>query len=214
MAYRDDVADVAYAAAIAHSQGKATYRPYPDAEAMNLTQAGYCARLVRQAHESAMQLPAFGWEFARANARDMEEALRGHECIISRGAVVAMNGTSHRNGHIGIYLGAVPGFTGNQIVHNTSSTSWGPGTVITAYKRVQGIVTGFYSALPVRVPAIDPAHPKVVLLPGSELVHCRAVVEDGVTRVDLRPLAEALGYEVVAEHLVGQGKLYLRPRPA
>jgi hypothetical protein len=134
MAYRDDVADVAYAAAIAHmKQGQLTYRPFHDAELMYLQARGYCARFVRQCHEAAMQLPAFEWEFARANARDMEEALRGHECIISRGAVVAMNGTSHRNGHIGIYLGAVPGFTGNQIVHNTSSTSWGPGTVITAY---------------------------------------------------------------------------------
>ena len=51
---------------------------------------------------------------------------------------------------------------------------------------------------------------KVVLLPGSEVVTCRPQIEDGVTRCDLRPLAEALGYEVIADHLAEQNKIYLR----
>ncbi|MEA3400654.1 MAG: peptidoglycan recognition family protein [Armatimonadota bacterium] len=50
--------------------------------------------------------------------------------------------------------------------------------------------------------------PKIVLLPGSELVSCNARIEDGVTRVDLRPLVEALGYRI-HNHLRDQGKLYL-----
>ena len=51
---------------------------------------------------------------------------------------------------------------------------------------------------------------KVVLLPGSEPIACRPQIEDGVTRVDLRSLAEALGYEVITDHLADQNKIYLR----
>lgn len=67
---------------------------------------------------------------------------------------------------------------------------------------------------PLGPPLVDAAHPRVVLLPGSELVDCHAVVEGGVTRCDLRPLAEALGFVVVAEHLATDGKLYLRGEAA
>lgn len=51
---------------------------------------------------------------------------------------------------------------------------------------------------------------KVVLLPGSTVIDCRPEVDAGVTRCDLRPLAEGLGYEVIAEHMSTQNKLYLR----
>ncbi len=50
---------------------------------------------------------------------------------------------------------------------------------------------------------------KVVLLPGSEVINCRPALEDGVTRVDLRPVAEALGCEVY-DHIADQNKVYLR----
>jgi len=53
---------------------------------------------------------------------------------------------------------------------------------------------------------------KVVLLPGSQVIDCRPAVEAGVTRCDLRQLAEALGYEVIADHLSTQRKLYVRKR--
>ena len=53
---------------------------------------------------------------------------------------------------------------------------------------------------------------KVVLLPGSTVIDCRPAIEQGTARCDLRPLAEALGYEVIAEHLSTQNKLYLRMR--
>lgn len=53
---------------------------------------------------------------------------------------------------------------------------------------------------------------KVVRLPGSQVIDCRPEVEAGVTRCDLRPLSEALGYEVIADHLSTQRKLYLRMR--
>jgi len=51
---------------------------------------------------------------------------------------------------------------------------------------------------------------KIILLPGSEVVACNAAIENGVTRCDLRPLAEALGAEVFSEHLNEQNKIYTR----
>jgi len=50
---------------------------------------------------------------------------------------------------------------------------------------------------------------KVVLLPGNEVIDCSARLEEGVTRCDLRPLAESLGYHV-HDHISEQGKVYLR----
>ncbi|MGI5820114.1 MAG: peptidoglycan recognition family protein [Armatimonadota bacterium] len=50
--------------------------------------------------------------------------------------------------------------------------------------------------------------PKIVLLPGSEVVECNAAVEGGTTRVDIRPLAEALGCRVY-DRLREQGKVYV-----
>ncbi len=52
---------------------------------------------------------------------------------------------------------------------------------------------------------------KVVLLPGSQVIACRPRLEDGTTRVDLRPLATALDCEVY-DHLADQGKVYLRKK--
>ncbi|MFP4250215.1 MAG: peptidoglycan recognition family protein [Armatimonadota bacterium] len=51
--------------------------------------------------------------------------------------------------------------------------------------------------------------PKIVLLPGSEVIECNAAVEGGTTRVDLRPLAEALRC-TVHDRLSEQGKVYVR----
>ncbi len=53
---------------------------------------------------------------------------------------------------------------------------------------------------------------KIVLLPGSQVIDCRPAVEQGITRCDLRPLAEGLGHDVIAEHLQTQRKLYVRKR--
>jgi len=173
MAYRDDVADIAYAAAIAHMrQGKSsvTIRGVT----FDLVTKGYCARFCRQCFECAQALQPFYWPYAAPNARRMEEWLKGagkKAISLSPGSIVAMNGTTHSAGHIGIYLGTLPGFDGVQIAHNTSGYN-GPGTVITALSRVQGIVSGYYNTLPAR-PATAPEGPvdvegKVVVLPGDQ----------------------------------------------
>jgi len=52
---------------------------------------------------------------------------------------------------------------------------------------------------------------KIVRLPGSKEIPCRARVEGEVTRVDLRPFAEELGYEVIAR-IAEEGKVYVRSR--
>ncbi len=51
---------------------------------------------------------------------------------------------------------------------------------------------------------------RVVLLPGSHVIECNPVIEDGVARCDLRPLVEALGREVIPNHIKEQGKIYIR----
>jgi len=51
---------------------------------------------------------------------------------------------------------------------------------------------------------------KIVLLPGSEIINCAPALEDGTMRCNVRQLAEALGVEVIAEHLADQNKIYLR----
>jgi len=55
---------------------------------------------------------------------------------------------------------------------------------------------------------------KIVLLPGSQVIDCRPVIEHGVTRCDLRPIADALEHDVIVEHLSTQRKIYLRGRDA
>ena len=55
---------------------------------------------------------------------------------------------------------------------------------------------------------------KIVLLPGSTVIDCRPVIEHGVTRCDLRPIADALEYDVIVEHMSTQRKIYLRGRDA
>ena len=50
---------------------------------------------------------------------------------------------------------------------------------------------------------------RVVVLPDNRVVECAARVEDGVTRVALRPLAEALGWRV-HDRIAEQGKVYVQ----
>lgn len=49
---------------------------------------------------------------------------------------------------------------------------------------------------------------KVVLLPDNEVVECAPAIENGVTRVALRPLVAALGCKV-HDHIGDQGKVYV-----
>lgn len=61
--------------------------------------------------------------------------------------------------------------------------------------------------------SVPPTELKVILGTGPEpeVIDCNAGVENGVTRSDLRPVAEALGYEVI-DHIADQNKIYLRKK--
>lgn len=54
----------------------------------------------------------------------------------------------------------------------------------------------------------SPGNVRVVLLPDNAVVDCAAQIEDGTTRVTMRPLLEALGHQV-HDHVKDQGKIYV-----
>ncbi len=58
----------------------------------------------------------------------------------------------------------------------------------------------------------DDTELQIRLLPGSSAIDCRPALCDGVTRCDLRPLAETLGYTVIADTMADDGIIYLRRR--
>ena len=209
MATKNDVAAIAGAVTAAHSRGQkwVTIRGKTfDTKTTNL-----CARFVRIAYEAAMGIEAFNWPYAAPNARTMEEKLKANNKRVQvpgPGDIVAMNNSSKYTnpaGHIGIFLGN--GF----IAQNTSSTVWGPGTVKTELHRVASIISGYYSTLPAAAQIEDARYPRIVLEPGGVIVRCNAELVDGVTRCDLRALAEAVGLEVHGEHLDERNAIYLKP---
>jgi len=170
---------------------------------------GMCSMFVRQCCEVA-----FGWrdhEYSTSqdinpqlfggSARETEALLKGAGLRTTkpvRGDIVCFNRNSGRHGHIGIFLGD------NRFAENTSSRLRGPGTVISSLSSMLYRVTGYY-----HLAFADADVLRVVFLPGSEVIDCRPRIEDGVTRCDLRLLAERLGYEVY-DHIADQGKIYLR----
>lgn len=133
------VAELAEHMAARHKAGYTTSSHY--GVTFNLREGGYCARFVRQCHEAALHLPEFSWPFAAPNAIEMEKKLKaaGHSVDSPRrGDVVAFNRNTGAHGHIGIILGN--GF----FAENTSSTTRGPGTVISRMADLLPRVTGYY----------------------------------------------------------------------
>ncbi len=173
---------------------------------------GMCSMFVRQCCEVA-----FGWrdhEYSTSqnsnpqlfggSAKETEALLSGAGLRTTkpvRGDIVCFNRDSGRYGHIGIILGS------NRFAENTSSQSRGPGTVISSLNSMPHRITGYY-----HLAFADVAVLRVVLLPGSNVVACRPKIEEGVCRVDLRLLAEKLGFEVY-DRIAEQGKIYLRNSP-
>jgi hypothetical protein len=56
----------------------------------------------------------------------------------------------------------------------------------------------------------DDTELQIRLLPGGAPIDCHPALSDGVTRCDLRPLAETLGYTVIADTMADDGVIYLR----
>ena len=198
------VADVARRAVVARRAGRSTYSE--GSATFMLDQGGMCARFVRQCCEVVAGLPAFGIWFAAPTARQMEENLkRGGKrvTVLQDGDIVACNKQSYWAGHICVFLGD------GVVAENTSSGQRGdpraPGTKITPLSALLGEVSGYYR------PFDAAAEPRVVLFNAdgtSKVVDCHLRIEGDVSRVDLRVLAEALGF-TVTDHLADQGKVYV-----
>lgn len=175
-----------------------------------LTDVAYCSEFVRECCEAAAGSGAFTLPYFGGTARETERKLRAAGKTVGeakRGNIVCFNaGNAGTWGHIGLALG------GGLYAENTSSKTRGPGFVVSKLADVAGRVSGIYQILPARKaePTVNTNEPKIILLPGSQVIDCHAELQGGTTRCDLRALAEGLGYQVVDSHLQTQGKLYLR----
>jgi hypothetical protein len=146
-------ADVAEAVAARHEAGDHTATL--NGVVFNLDETGYCARFVRQCFECAEGLEPFSWPYAAPTAVSMERALKNAHTVTvgpARGVVVCFNKGSGANGHIGICLG------NGKFAENTSSTSRGPGTVVSNLSSMGGRITGYYSPSRIVAPP-DPNAP-------------------------------------------------------
>lgn len=198
------VAQVAQRAVAARKAGRTIYSE--GGQTFALDQGGMCARFVRQCCEVAAGLPAFGAWFAAPTARQMEQNLKAAGKGVSDpapGDIIAMNNQSYAAGHIGIFVGD------GLVAENTSSGRRGdPGAAGTKISRLSDIgpreVSGYYRPF-------EGGGPSVVVQAAdgsSRVIACHLKVEGGVSRVDLRAVVEALGFEVT-DHLADQGKIYV-----
>lgn len=180
----------------------------------DLTDVAMCARFVRECYEAALQTAEYTWAWRGASAREVEWKLRRAGKAVARedmrpGDIVAFNwGTDCVWGHIGVALGNNEvALNRKTYAENTSSTRRGPGFVISTFAEIgYHRLSGVYRVLPTE------RELKIVLLPESEIIACNPRVEKGVTRVDARALANALGYTTY-DHIGDQLKVYMRRRP-
>jgi hypothetical protein len=207
--YKDDVAAIARAACLAHKTGESTFTR--NGVAFDLVTGGWCGRFVRQCYAAAKRaydpdFDEFGFPWLRRYAAQACQALSemGYRTDNPQpGDIVGMSPGGTLPGHIGIYLGT-------EIAENTSSPVRGPGTVLSPISAVRNIITGYYAVYPSRSPGDDTL--AVVGLDG-QVVPCRPEAESGVTRADLRPVVEALGYECHYQvHEDGRRRVYLKQR--
>ncbi len=161
----------------------------------DLTEPGMCAKFVRQAHEAAMHISAFQWEYCAATARLMEGRLKGAGKQASRpspGDIVALNNQSYSAGHIAIYAGIVNGV--ESIYENTSATRGNPsppGTKLTPLSLVSSKVSGYYGVLP----AEAGYYPGAVIIEVAGVGQVDGWFTDHAT-VGVKALGELLGYTV------------------
>lgn len=100
----------------------------------------YCARVARQIHEAAFNIPAEGWEFHAETALECEELLKaaGREL---NGCIPGALGfwDYKKEGHVAIYVGPTVRNGPGCVVENTSAqrgTPSRPGTKITPVEDV------------------------------------------------------------------------------
>jgi len=218
-----DAANIARAAAYAHERDGLSHISI-NGEAFDLIAGGWCSRFARKvcAAVTGIEWPPWAGRFAVWTERNLHQqdfavdepepgdlvcfnALTYHK--FGRHAVwgwpvwkVKVNGAV---GHIGVFLGD------GLFAENTSS-SRGPGTVISDLSRMASRISGYYRPLRSAREASLPETVKVVRL-GTNMV-TEAHLSDGHYRVTVRDCADLTDCELVTKHLREQRKLYLWPR--
>jgi hypothetical protein len=199
-----EVAQIAQQAAEAHARGERSVTIH--GTEFDLVTGGWGLRFVGRCHTAAarkhgaqisdLDFDRFPW-FARYSSEACRSLLRGGTGLygpygrVDRpvpGDIVCLSPNYTAPGHIGIFLG------GGRFAENTSSTSRGPGTVVSSlddvYSRIQGYARVFAPG--------ETRELKVVYVaeegqPG-QVLDCRPDIVEGVTRVDLAAAIAPLGY--------------------
>jgi hypothetical protein len=207
--WKEDVAAIAREAALAHHGGATTYTK--NGIVFDLIADGWCGRFVRQCYAAAKRIydpewDEYGFAWLRRFAAEACQALEdmGYRTDHPQpGDIIGMSPGGRLPGHIGIYLGS-------EIAENTSSTVRGPGTVLSPLSAVQSIITGYYAVYPARAEESTEPDLAVVGL-DNQVIPCHPLEESGVTRADLRPVVEALGYEChYRVHDDGRRRVYVK----
>ena len=160
---------------------------------------GYCQRFANQFFAAVTGQPYIK---SAPSAKAAYQALKQHEAKGELRPGDILFWTDGQFGHVAIHIG------GGRIIENTSSAR---GEKLAGAIRSGTTIRSGYHI--VRMPWVTPAYvgePRVVVLAGGKQVVLDAKLIDGVLYAPVRALGEACGYEVHAEHLVTQGKVYLK----
>lgn len=185
---------------------------------------GWCGRFVRQCCEAALKgvmpgyrgydagyqdeaFAAFPWlrRYAAQACRALDGGGSGKYGVYERvsvpqpGDIVGMSPGYSLPGHIAVFLGQ------GLIAENTSSTSRGPGTVISSIADygLQSRITGYYRVFP----AGAVVERDLMLVGPNGEIECAIEETDGVATGDLEPIVRTLGLDLrLSMELGGYGK--------
>jgi len=196
--YSDDVAEVAKQAAAAHAEGKSIFTVGSPSQVFDLVTAGWCGRFIRQCYEVAQHQDPGEFQFGAPSAACCEWALKRAGLLVADphpGDIICLNGgvptgrlndigwqRAYRNfGHIAIHLSEA------HFAENTSS-SRGPGTVVSSYAQIAGRFRTFYRVLPSRTQVAPTTTIKIVRHSDGVLLETHHMVSGGNHIADQRKL--------------------------
>ena len=146
---RDCAAEVAEATCKLYREGKRGVFIF-NGISFELKDVARCSEFVRECNAAAHGSGAFGLPYWDGTARKTETLLKaaGRKVTVpGRGDIVCFNARAGKWGHIGLYLGR------GKFAENTSSTTRGPGFVISSLADMTGRISGYYTILPPRAAA-------------------------------------------------------------
>jgi hypothetical protein len=141
---RDKMIAAAVSAVHARQDGKATYTQ--GGQVQHLDEGGLCARAVRQWAEVGSGLPAYGWAYRGADAREVcrklaKAGLRVHGTP-EPGDVICWPEGHGPYGHIALFVGAVDGKPG-LIAENSSAKRGDPRKPGTKFTKLGNVAQDF-----------------------------------------------------------------------